>query len=461
MATTRQQTKPDGSFAMSGDQANPEEDNFLTDMFAGQDVDGPAQGAWGAQGTQAAAVAAQQNAKGAAAANQATGIQNQAGVVGQQAAAVGQSAGQVGSSNSINALDAAAAAGQRATPQANWQPTQQTQAGTQQTLDALNRFAGGQGNGPSAAQAVANRTQSQGVGQALALARSGRGFGGNAAAAGQAQGTIAGINANATAQGAQIAASEDAAAKQRQLAALNASLGGGLGLAQQQAGQSQFDVSSALQSRGINDAAAQANNQNALNWANYGTGAQQNASNIQLGGIGAQTAAFGAGQQSQLGHETLGQNAYNSQADYELQQQQMELEAQKANQATDTERDAANSSTASMLTLGLLSDERQKKLKRKESALAASLGALETLGDAPASSYEYKDPSLPGASPGRHVSSMAQDLERGPRGGEIVHETPNGKVVDYAAVMKMTPGAITELNRKVAALEKALGGRAA
>ena len=51
----------------------------------------------------------------------------------------------------------------------------------------------------------------------------------------------------------------------------------------------------------------------------------------------------------------------------------------------------------------------------------------------------------------------ATPTERGPLGDRIVHDTPNGKMVDYSEVMKMTPGAITELNNKVRALEKALG----
>jgi len=450
MGTRAQQTWTDENgktWESSRDLSNPEEDNFVTDMFAGQDVDSPAQGSWGRQGTQAAQVAGQQGAQGQQALDRNI-------AVGQAAAQTGAQAANVGQGNTANALAAAQTAGQRAAPQANWQPTQQTQAGTQQTLTALNNFAGGQGNGPSAAQAVANQTQSQGASQALALARSGRGMGGNAAATGQAQGTIAQTTANAAGQGAQIAASEDAAAKQRQLAALNASLGGGLGLAQQQAGQTQFDVSTGLQNRSINDAATQAANQNALNWSNYGTSAQQAGQGLQLG-------ALAQGEQANLGHQTLGQNAYNSQADYELAQQQMELEAQKANQASDTERDAANTSTwGSFLQMVGFSDERAKKLKKTESALASSLGALDTIGNAPGYSYEYKDPDAFGAGHGRQVSSMAQDLERGPRGREVVIDTPQGKMVDYSSVMKMTPGAITELNRKVDALERALGRKA-
>lgn len=47
-------------------------------------------------------------------------------------------------------------------------------------------------------------------------------------------------------------------------------------------------------------------------------------------------------------------------------------------------------------------------------------------------SYDYKDSSKPGAGEGRHLSVMAQDLEKaGPVGRSMVKNTPEGKVVDY------------------------------
>ena len=117
-----------------------------------------------------------------------------------------------------------------------------------------------------------------------------------------------------------------------------------------------------------------------------------------------------------------------------------------------------------------LSDERSKmeieRLTSANDALSAALGvdggaALDTIGNAPASSYRYKNPNQPGAAPGRQTSSMAQDLERGAYGDDVVSETPQGKMVDYEQVMKITPGAVTELNQKVEALERALGKRRA
>lgn len=47
-------------------------------------------------------------------------------------------------------------------------------------------------------------------------------------------------------------------------------------------------------------------------------------------------------------------------------------------------------------------------------------------------SYDYKDPNQAGAGEGRHLSVMAQDLEKaGPVGESMVQDTPQGKVVDY------------------------------
>lgn len=410
---------------------DPNEGAGFADMFAGQDVDGPAAGAWGQGVTTAGDTSIKQNNQG-----------QQALQRGQQ---LGQQAANIGAQNSGSALMAAQAAQNRQGPQANWGQANQTLAGAQNTVNALNQFAASQGQGPSAAQAAGQQQVNQGLGQQIAMARSGRGFGGNAAAMGQAQSGMAAVTANAQNAAMQQAAAEDQANKQRQLAALNASLGGSMGIAGQQGGQSQFDVNAALQNRGMNDAYSTANNQNALGWMQYGTGAQQGYE--------------GMGNQYNIAHQQLGQNALNSQADYELQQQQMELEAQKANQQTDTERDAANTSTlGSVVSMLAMSDERVKELERRESALA---DALSTLGNAPGYSYKYKNPDQPGAAHGTQVSSMAQDIERGPLGRRIVMDTPQGKMVDYGEVVKMTPGAITELNRKVKALESAFGKAAA
>jgi hypothetical protein len=71
-------------------------------------------------------------------------------------------------------------------------------------------------------------------------------------------------------------------------------------------------------------------------------------------------------------------------------------------------------------------------------------------------SYDYKDPSAPGAAPGRQVGPMAQDIER-TAAAATVHDTPNGKQVDTGRLSMVNTAAISELQRKLERLE-ALGG---
>ncbi len=61
---------------------------------------------------------------------------------------------------------------------------------------------------------------------------------------------------------------------------------------------------------------------------------------------------------------------------------------------------------------------------------------------APAYSYTYKDPTMPGAAPGRQVGPMAQDLERA--GSQSVMDTQQGKMVDPARLTMENSSAIGE-----------------
>jgi hypothetical protein len=343
--------------------------------------------------------------------------------------------------------------GKRANPVTDFGQANQAGAGNERTLAALDTFAANQ-DGPSGAQAQLQQATQQGLSQQLAMARSGRGFGGNSAAMGQAQGAMAGVTANAANQSAQLKAQEFADARGRQLQALNASMGGGLGLQGQYGGQAQFDTTAALQGRGQNDAAQLANNQLGLAYDKFGA-----------------DAALGYGQlgeNTNLEHQQLGQHALDQQAEYELAQQQMQLEAAKANQSADTERDSGNLGLASSLLGAMFSDERSKtKISRLEGAneaLSSALGsdssgpaALETVRGAPAYSYRYKDPSAPGAKPGRMVGPMAQDLERGPLGDSLVMDTPQGKMVDSGRMTMVTASAVAEQQKQLDALRRALG----
>lgn len=74
-------------------------------------------------------------------------------------------------------------------------------------------------------------------------------------------------------------------------------------------------------------------------------------------------------------------------------------------------------------------------------------------------SYDYKNPSQPGATHGTQVGPMAQDLEH-TAAAATVHNTPTGKVVDAPRLTMVNTAAISELQRKMERLEALGGGQA-
>jgi hypothetical protein len=73
--------------------------------------------------------------------------------------------------------------------------------------------------------------------------------------------------------------------------------------------------------------------------------------------------------------------------------------------------------------------------------------------------YDYKNPGMPGAAPGRHVGPMAQDLEHTAAAG-AVHNTPHGLQVDTPRLTMVNTAALSELQRKMQKLEALGGGQA-
>ncbi len=73
-------------------------------------------------------------------------------------------------------------------------------------------------------------------------------------------------------------------------------------------------------------------------------------------------------------------------------------------------------------------------------------------------SYQYKDPSMPGAAPGTHFGPMAQELEKaGPMGASTVAQGPDGvKRVDTGRLSLALAGALGAMNNRVETLEAAL-----
>lgn len=112
-----------------------------------------------------------------------------------------------------------------------------------------------------------------------------------------------------------------------------------------------------------------------------------------------------------------------------------------------------SSKTAGGLVNGLfgavaMSDERAKTNVKDGTGDAQAM-----LDSISAKTYEYKDPSQPGAGDGQHTSPMAQDLEKTPMGASMVQDTPDGKVVDYGKGFGALMAGMAALNKRFDALE--------
>lgn len=100
-----------------------------------------------------------------------------------------------------------------------------------------------------------------------------------------------------------------------------------------------------------------------------------------------------------------------------------------------------------------MSDENSKTdVKSSDNKLKSFLDALK------AHEYEYKasKKDLPGAGEGKHVSPMAQELEKTELGKQMVVDTPEGKVVDYGKGFGTMLASMATLNERTSELEKAL-----
>ena len=71
-----------------------------------------------------------------------------------------------------------------------------------------------------------------------------------------------------------------------------------------------------------------------------------------------------------------------------------------------------------------------------------------------AKSFHYKDTSKPGTAPGRRWGVMAQDLEKSKAGKSLVHDTPNGKMVDTSQAVLTALAAISHVAKRIDKIEK-------
>lgn len=180
--------------------------------------------------------------------------------------------------------------------------------------------------------------------------------------------------------------------------------------------------------------------------------AQQAASNANLDAQQrqlAQQGTIGYGQQQQtiastdIGARDQFGNLINSR---DLAERGLALDQKKQDDSNTWKTIGTVAATAAPFVAAAASDERGKENIKPE----FSYGALDLRG-APGFSYDYKDPSAPGAAPGRHFGPMAQDLERtGPAAASTVIDGPDGrKMVDTGRLALVNTAAISDLQRKL------------
>lgn len=70
--------------------------------------------------------------------------------------------------------------------------------------------------------------------------------------------------------------------------------------------------------------------------------------------------------------------------------------------------------------------------------------------------YEYKEPQKPGRFEGKMLGPMAQALEKSEIGKTFVHETPEGKLVDFGRMVPALASSLNHVNNKIDRLAEAL-----
>ena len=325
------------------------------------------------------------------------------------------------SGSAIAGLDAALAAARRDKPvgmnaPASVMGNREMNAGFSQGQGALadaiamsRKAAAGQT--PSVAAMQQKQGFDQSIAQQFALANSQRG-GFNPAAVRQAQMQSASLGQGLAAQQALLRAQEIAQAR------------GELGQYGQASGQLGAQIGSiALQDRGQNIEVAQTNLQSTLaNRARVDEMVRASAQ-AKLGSLsselGAQASIYGA----QLGYDG----------------QRFAANQQKEGQLLGGVIGAAGAGAAAML-----SDERQKKnISSSDSQMHDFLSALS------ARQYEYKNPSMQGAAPGKRYGIVAQDLEKSEVGKSMVKDVGGMKMIDTNQGFGAVLGALAHINKKL------------
>lgn len=104
--------------------------------------------------------------------------------------------------------------------------------------------------------------------------------------------------------------------------------------------------------------------------------------------------------------------------------------------------------------------ERLQEIARQNQMRGLQAPAVQMAQQAPGYSFEYRNPSAPGAAPGQQFGVMAQDLERTPAGRSVVFQGPGGqKMVDTGRLAMQNTAAIGELGNELERLKQYGGQR--
>lgn len=387
----------------------------------------------------------------------------------------------------------------------------QQQGATGADTSALQEFYKGP-TGPSAAESQMLAGRDAAMGDALALGRSGRaGF--NPAAERGAMFQNAATNAQTNQQLGTLRAQEAATARGQNLQAMTAeqqAIAAGrqaqlaaLGLEQQSLGN--IAAGGATDARAAADVALAGRGQNdALALGYQGASQQAAALGVQAGlgygGLGNESIAAGQGynvgmQNAATGQEGVGastyaaagqlglgyqgmaeevqQNEMNAAMQYEALSSGQQLAVQNANLQNDAQRDGQVLGLAKDLTMmGFMSDERSKERIRELESVneqyrallderpeypttaGPNTGALDAHRPAGGYEYSYRDPSMPGAGPGRFSGPMSHELKGMPG---VVQQGPDGyERVDTGRLALNNTSAIAETVRRDDKQDRAL-----
>lgn len=179
--------------------------------------------------------------------------------------------------------------------------------------------------------------------------------------------------------------------------------------------------------------------------------ASQGQQELQSQGIG-QTAMMRAQEQQRA--EALGSGLLGDQRSARMAREQLGVNAalgtegmrQRGAEAGADRQSNMLGGLGQAATMGLLLSDRRAKTGISDGRGAAR----EMLDKIEPSSYSYKDQSN---GSGRHLSPMAQDLEKSEAGRSMVMNTPQGKMVDYGKGFGAILAAQADLNERLSQIE--------